>query len=134
MPAPSGAYGARHRVATRPQSRRLRYADQVDRAQLKLSVAPADDETVVTVSGELDMSTAEQLSDAVTDQLRQGPARIVIDLTQLTFCDSLGLGTLVVLSRTARNQQTYLLLRNPSPFFSRMLDVTGVREGLNIAD
>jgi len=29
---------------------------------------------------------------------------------------------------------TYLLLRNPSPFFSRMLDVTGVREGLNIAD
>ena len=134
MPAASGAYGARHRVATRPQARRLRYADQVDRAQLKLSVAPADDETVVTVSGELDMSTAEQLSDAITDQLRQGPARIVIDLTQLTFCDSLGLGTLVVLSRTARNQQTYLLLRNPSPFFSRMLDVTGVREGLNIAD
>lgn len=80
------------------------------------------------------MSTAEQLSDAVTGQLRQGPTRIVIDLTQLTFCDSLGLGTLVVLSRTARNQQTYLLLRNPSPFFSRMLDVTGVREGLNIAD
>ena len=106
----------------------------MDRAQLKLSVAPAEDETVVTVSGELDMSTAEQLSDAVTDQLRHGPARIVIDLTQLTFCDSLGLGTLVVLSRTARNQQTYLLLRNPSPFFSRMLDVTGVREGLNIAD
>jgi anti-anti-sigma factor len=106
----------------------------VDRAQLKLSVAPGGDETVVTVSGELDMSTAEQLSDAVTDQLRQGPTRIVIDLTQLTFCDSLGLGTLVVLSRTARNQQTYLLLRNPSPFFSRMLDVTGVREGLNIAD
>lgn len=131
---PDRAYDARHRVATRPRARRLRYAEQVDRAQLKLSVAPGDDETVVTVSGELDMSTAEQLSDAVTDQLRHGPTRIVIDLTQLTFCDSLGLGTLVVLSRTARNQQAYLLLRNPSPFFSRMLDVTGVREGLNVAD
>jgi anti-anti-sigma factor len=106
----------------------------VDRAQLQLSVAPGGDETVVTVSGELDMSTAEQLSQTVTDQLRQGPSRIVIDLTDLKFCDSLGLGTLVVLSRTARNQQTFLQLRNPSPFFSRMLDVTGVREGLNVAD
>jgi anti-sigma B factor antagonist len=106
----------------------------VDRAQLQLSVAPGGDETVVTVRGELDMSTAEQLTEAVNDQLRDSPTRIVLDLTDLTFCDSLGLGTLVVLSRTARNQQTYLLLRNPSPFFTRMLDVTGVREGLNIAD
>lgn len=88
----------------------------------------------MSVSGELDMSTAEQLSSTVNDQLRENPARIVLDLAQLTFCDSLGLGTLVVLSRAARNQQTYLLLRNPSPFFTRMLDVTGVREGLNISD
>ena len=101
---------------------------------MQLSVAPGDDETVVSVSGELDMSTAEQLSSTVADQLRENPARIVLDLAELTFCDSLGLGTLVVLSRTARNQQTYLLLRNPSPFFTRMLDVTGVREGLNISD
>ena len=106
----------------------------MDRAQLQLSVAPSDDETVVTVSGELDMSTAEQLSNTVNDQLRASPGRIVLDLSELTFCDSLGLGTLVVLSRSAHNRQTYLLLRNPSPFFSRMLDVTGVREGLNIAE
>jgi anti-anti-sigma factor len=106
----------------------------VDRAELQLSVTPGGDETVVSVSGELDMSTAEQLSDAVNSQLRESPGRIVLDLTDLTFCDSLGLGTLVVLSRTARNQQTFLLLRNPSPFFTRMLDVTGVREGLNISE
>jgi anti-anti-sigma factor len=58
----------------------------------------------------------------------------VLDVADLTFCDSLGLGTRVVLSRSARAQETYLVVRNPSPFFSRMLDVTGVRAGLNIAD
>ncbi|HEX6870203.1 MAG TPA: STAS domain-containing protein [Micromonosporaceae bacterium] len=105
----------------------------MDRADLRMSVTESDDEVVVSVAGELDMSTAEHLSETVAAQLRRGPNRVVLDLAELTFCDSLGLGTLVVLSRTARVQQTYLLLRNPSPFFNRMLDVTGVREGLNIA-
>lgn len=102
------------------------------RADLRVSVAHGDGETVVALAGELDMSTAERLSDAIADELRHGPGRIVVDLADLTFCDSIGLGTLVVLSRTARIQQTYLQLRNPSPFFTRMLDVTGIREGLNV--
>jgi anti-sigma B factor antagonist len=106
----------------------------MDRAELRVSVAHGDDETIVAIAGELDMSTAERLSGAVTEELRTAPSRIVLDLADLTFCDSLGLGTLVVLSRAARAQETYLVVRNPSPFFSRMLDVTGVRAGLNIAD
>jgi anti-anti-sigma factor len=106
----------------------------MDRADLRVSVAQGETETVVSISGELDMSTADILSDAVNEELREAPSRIVVDLAELTFCDSLGLGTLVVLSRTARVQQTFLVLRNPSPFFTRMLDVTGVREGLNIAE
>jgi anti-sigma B factor antagonist len=105
----------------------------MDRADLRVSVAHDDEETVVTVSGELDMSTAAQLTDTVNEELREAPGRIVLDLAGLSFCDSLGLGALVVLSRTARVQQIYLLLRNPSPFFTRMLDITGVREGLNFA-
>ena len=105
----------------------------MDRAGLRVSVTHGTGETVVAISGELDVSTTDKLSQAVHDQLRHGPGRIVLDLADLTFCDSLGLGTLVVLSRTARIQQTFLQLRNLSPFFSQMLDVTGLRAGLNIA-
>ena len=105
----------------------------MDRADLRMSVAHREDETVVTLAGELDISTADLLATTVTEELRLTPGRIVLDLAGLTFCDSLGLGTLVVLSRTARNQQIYLLLRNPSDFFTRMLDVTGVGQGLNVA-
>jgi anti-sigma B factor antagonist len=104
----------------------------MDRADLRVSVAHDEEETVVSISGELDVSTADHLAETVNDELRDSPGRIVVDLAGLDFCDSLGLGTLVVLSRTARVQQTYLVLRNPSPFFTRMLEVTGVGEGLNI--
>jgi anti-anti-sigma factor len=106
----------------------------MDRAELRVSVAHGDDETIVAIAGELDMSTADRLAGTVNEELRQAPSRLVLDVADLTFCDSLGLGTLVVLSRSARAQETYLVVRNPSPFFSRMLDVTGVRAGLNIAD
>jgi anti-anti-sigma factor len=106
----------------------------MDRADLRVSVTHTDDESVVSVAGELDMSTAERLADAVNAELREGRGRIVVDLSELEFCDSLGLGTLVVLSRSARNQQAFLVLRNPSQFFIRMLDVTGVREGLNVVE
>jgi anti-anti-sigma factor len=106
----------------------------VDRAELNLSVAPAGVDTVVRLSGELDMSTTDRLRDVVNGQLGEHPGRIVLDLTELTFCDSLGLGTLVVLTRAARKQQTSLVLRNPGPFLSRMLDITGVRDGLTIAE
>jgi anti-anti-sigma factor len=106
----------------------------MDRADLRMSVSHRDGETVVTLAGELDISTADVLAKTVNEELRLNPGRIVLDLAGLTFCDSLGLGTLVVLSRTARNQQTYLQLRNPSQFFTRMLEVTGVRQGLNLAE
>jgi len=104
------------------------------RADLRVTPKREDGDTVMVVAGELDMSTADQLTDAVNEQLRERPRRLVLDLGDLAFCDSLGLGTLVVLSRTARGQETFLVLRNPSPFLSRMLDVTGVRDGLNIAE
>jgi anti-anti-sigma factor len=106
----------------------------MDRAELRMSVRPEPAGIVIAVSGELDMSNADQLSGAVTEELHKGPKRVVLDLAELTFCDSLGLRTLLLLSRNAQAQQTYLALRNPSPFFSRMLQITGVESALNIID
>jgi len=88
----------------------------------------------VALAGELDLSTVGKLSDTVNTELAQGPHRIVLDLADLSFCDSLGLGTLVVLSRAAAAHRTYLTLRNPSEFFTRMLRVTGLQEGLNVTN
>jgi anti-sigma B factor antagonist len=99
---------------------------------LQLLVDHTGEETVVRLTGELDLTTAERLSEVVRGELTRGPGPIVVELAGLTFCDSIGLGTLIVLSRAAANQQTYLQLRNPSPEFSHMLEITGVRAGLNI--
>jgi len=76
------------------------------------------------------MLTAAQLSTVVNEVLADPPPRIVLDLAGVTFCDSQGLGTLVVLSRKASHAQCLLILTNVGDFLIRGLDITGLRSAL----
>lgn len=80
------------------------------------------------------MLTSTRLSDAVNELLNDRLARIVLDLTGVTFCDSQGLGTLVVLSRKATSAQSVLVLTNVGDFLIRVLDITGLRSALMISN
>ena len=69
----------------------------------------------------------------VTELLSDAPARVVLDMSGVTFCDSQGLGTLVVLSRKASMAQSCLVLTNVADFLLRVLDITGLRPALMIS-
>jgi anti-anti-sigma factor len=58
----------------------------------------------------------------------------VLDMAGVTFCDSQGLGTLVVLSRKATMAQSCLVLVNVGDFLLRVLDITGLRGALMIQE
>jgi anti-sigma B factor antagonist len=102
----------------------------VERPELSITVRRGDDEAVLTLAGEIDMLTAGRLSTTVTEVLNDAPQRIVLDLGGVTFCDSQGLGTLVVLSRKASHAQSMLMLVNVGEFLMRVLDITGLRSAL----
>jgi len=87
----------------------------------------------VTLVGEIDMLTASRLAATVNDLLADPPPRVVLDMTGVTFCDSQGLGTLVVLSRKATTAQSVLVLINVAEFLIRVLDITGLRSALMIS-
>jgi anti-anti-sigma factor len=88
----------------------------------------------VSLTGEIDMSTVGRLSAAVGDLLNPAPPRVILDLAGVTFCDSQGLGTLVVLSRKAALAQSVLVLVNVGDFLLRVLDITGLRGALLIQE
>jgi anti-sigma B factor antagonist len=106
----------------------------VDRPELTIAVRRAPGEAVVTLVGEIDMSTVPRLAQTVDDELAEAPARVVLDMAGVTFCDSQGLGTLVVLSRKANMAQSYLVLGNVGEFLLRVLDITGLRDALMIQE
>jgi len=50
---------------------------------------------VITLAGELDVATAPDLMEPLREILEEDPQRLVIDLDEVTFLDSTGLGVLV---------------------------------------
>ncbi len=104
----------------------------MERPELSIAVHRAPGEVVLKLAGEIDMLTAGRLTRAVHDTLADPPPRIVLDMGGVTFCDSQGLGTLVVLSRKASHAQSLLVLTHVGDFLLRVLDITGLRSALMI--
>jgi len=104
----------------------------VERPALSISVRQEPSEAVVSLVGEIDLSTAGRLTGTVNTLLAEPPPRVVLDMAGVTFCDSQGLGTLVVLSRKATMAQSVLVLTNVGDFLLRVLEITGLRPALMI--
>ena len=62
---------------------------------LSVSTHEAGDVTVVAISGEIDVYTAPKLRDTLTELVGSGAYRLIIDMDQVEFLDSTGLGVLV---------------------------------------
>jgi anti-sigma B factor antagonist len=62
---------------------------------LTLTTREADGKTIVAVGGEIDVYTAPKLRDKITELVGQGSYRLVVDMQQVEFLDSTGLGVLV---------------------------------------
>ncbi|MEJ3748366.1 STAS domain-containing protein [Actinomycetes bacterium KLBMP 9797] len=104
----------------------------MERPELSIAVQRSAGEAIFKLAGEIDMLTAARLTNAVNEVLSEPPARITLDMGGVTFCDSQGLGTLVVLSRKASHSQTVLTLTNVGDFLLRVLDITGLRSALTL--
>ena len=89
-----------------------------------------NDLAVVAVAGELDMATAPQLQDEITDQLDRGQTRLVFDLTDVSFCDSTGLSVFVRAKNSCDEAGGIVRLAAPQRGVLRILQVSGLVEVL----
>ncbi len=61
-----------------------------------------EEDATVVLTGELDLSTAPEVEQALADAEEQQPERVVIDLRQLVFLDSTGLRVVLAADGRAR--------------------------------
>ena len=101
---------------------------------LTLRLERVDDELVVFLGGEMDLSTAPRLRDCFHAQLAEPlrTARVVIDLQDLDFIDSTGLSALLSAQDRVRDSGAELVLRSPGARVSRVLEMTGLDKAFTV--
>ena len=62
---------------------------------LTLTTREADGKTIVAVGGEIDVYTAPKLRDKISELVATGAYDLVVDMHEVEFLDSTGLGVLV---------------------------------------
>ncbi|MEV0172802.1 STAS domain-containing protein [Streptomyces sp. NPDC050803] len=88
---------------------------------------------VLHVSGELDLVTSPALRQRVHDAVAEGRRSLVLDLSEVLFCDSSGVGVLIAARRLIRSCQGSLRLILPArgaadgSHVNRVLAALGVR-------
>jgi anti-sigma B factor antagonist len=95
--------------------------------ELNVSSRFHDDHTIVTISGEIDLYTAPRLHSELVGLLDDDmPARVVIDMSGVEFCDSTGMNVLLSCLRRARERGGELEIAAPKPAVRKILQVTGL--------
>jgi anti-anti-sigma factor len=79
----------------------------------------------LALAGEIDLSTVHVVTAALA-AVPPTTTAIAVDLANVVFIDSLGIGTLVAAWRTATNARQGFIVVNPHDIVKRVLDMTGV--------
>jgi anti-sigma B factor antagonist len=89
--------------------------------------------SVVELAGELDMATAPQLDACVRSLAEDGAESVTLDLSQLEFCDSSGVGVFVQWSKPSSDGSPTLLLKGAQGTVRRVFEVAGLGHLLDSA-
>jgi len=105
----------------------VKTAEHVEPVQLELSCRTgANGYQIVSVTGELDIATAEQAYSYISEVIDGRPAPVTVDLSGLTFCDASGLGALARIARHAREAGRQLMLASARPSLLKIMRITGL--------
>ena len=93
---------------------------------LGLDVSHQGGWAVLAVSGEVDVATAPRLRERLVDLVTEGNHRLLVDLENVDFLDSTGLGVLVGALKRVRTHDGDLALVCTQPRILKVFEITGL--------
>ncbi|MFE5941535.1 STAS domain-containing protein [Streptomyces sp. NPDC056480] len=96
-------------------------------SRVSVSVQDAPGGPVVSITGELDLTSATHLRALLMKTVEACPRGwgITLDLSRVTFCDCTGLHVLLCTRRLALSNRRPLVINAASPRMDRLLEITG---------
>lgn len=102
--------------------------------QLVIESRHEDGAVVLSLRGELDLTSVPQFERELREIEAGSPGRLVIDLSGLDFMDSTGLRALLQARERAKGNQHELALRRGPRQVQRVLELTKTLEVFNFED
>jgi len=93
---------------------------------LSLSTRTEGDRTIVSVGGEIDVYTAPKLREQLVDLVNAGQYHLVVDMEDVEFLDSTGLGVLVGGLKRVRAHEGSLRLVCTQERILKIFRITGL--------
>ncbi|MBK1643668.1 anti-anti-sigma factor [Thiocapsa imhoffii] len=88
----------------------------------------------VAISGSLTAADTAVARQHLLDRLEQGDGKLVLDLSELNFCDSSGLSVLISALKAARAQQGDVALAGLTPPIRALIELTRLQQVFQIFD
>jgi anti-sigma B factor antagonist len=106
-----------------------------DSADLSIQVDHLGPHPVVRLSGDVDVESSPALAQTLMTVLADlGAQTLVLDLTEVEFVDSSGLGALVGAHQRASLQGSTLILAGLHPRVAKVLRITKLNKVFSVAD
>jgi anti-sigma B factor antagonist len=100
--------------------------------RLGLELCRCGQVVVITVAGEIDLLVADQLREALIEQINTCPEIMVVDLEGVRFFGSTGLTALALVQRAAHKRRVDLRVVATSQTTMRPLQITGMTSELAV--
>jgi anti-sigma B factor antagonist len=97
---------------------------------VSLCVRTGDGGTIVAISGEVDVCTEAPLQQALLWIIRERGARLMLDVSGVSFIDCAGLRALLATRRRAEMRGGFMCLIATSAAVRRITELTGTHEAL----
>ncbi|MBM7606700.1 anti-sigma B factor antagonist [Metabacillus crassostreae] len=100
---------------------------------MKIDISKEDDKTVVLVAGEIDAYTAPKLREALLPLAEEENPQVTVNLKNVSYMDSTGLGVFVGLLKNVRKNNGNLHLVELTDRLERLFSITGLSDIIDIS-
>ncbi|NBM20976.1 STAS domain-containing protein [Streptomyces sp. GC420] len=105
-----------------------------NRVRLRVDVRIDGRAAVVAPAGELDHHTADLLREPLEKAVESGSPRLIVDCSELEFCDSTGLNVLLSVRLRAEAEGGAVHLAGMQPVVARVFEITGAEAVFSVHD
>lgn len=94
----------------------------------KANISQADDKLVLELSGDLDVYSEEEFKNLIEDELMDVDKDLVIDIKDLDYLDSTGLGMFMKIYKINKEKGKRVKIVNPKDNILKLFKITDLTE------